>query len=254
MINKFSSTTKSMDALDGVLLLNKPVGFTSNDAVQRVKHLFCAKKVGHTGTLDPLASGLMLICFGRCTKLFDTLVSSQKGYWARVILGEKRTTGDGEGEIEAVSSREPTFSEVEDAVYSFLGAIEQIPPAYSAIRIGGVRMYSLARRGVTVPRQRRTCTITGIALLGYSYPAIDIRVYCSKGTYIRTLAENIGASLGCCSYLGQLIRTMVGRYHVNDATHIRDIQELPLVQRRELLLLPSYRHPIGRTVLYPQST
>ncbi|CUT18015.1 tRNA pseudouridine synthase B [Candidatus Ichthyocystis hellenicum] len=224
------------DSVDGVLLFNKPVGFTSNDAVQKIKHLFCAKKVGHTGTLDPLASGLMIICFGRATKFFNELVSKQKSYVAQIILGEKRDTGDREGEVSQVSYHQPDLVDVRRAVYSFLGPVEQVVPSYSAVKRNGLPLYGWVRRGIPVERPRRQVDINGIILSRYSYPVIDIIVYCGKGTYIRTLAEDIGSSLGCCAYLGQLTRTMVGRHRILHATHLKELELSSLEERRAMLL------------------
>ncbi|WP_092483447.1 tRNA pseudouridine(55) synthase TruB [Candidatus Ichthyocystis hellenicum] len=231
-----SAPKNSRDSIDGVLLFNKPVGFTSNDAVQKIKRLFCAKKVGHTGTLDPLASGLMLICFGKSTKLFDELVSKQKSYVAQVILGENRDTGDREGEVKQVSYHQPSLVDVRRAVYSFLGPVQQIVPSYSAVKYNGLPLYGWVRRGIHVERPRRQIDIHGIILSGYSYPVIDIVVYCGKGTYIRTLAEDIGRNLGCCAYLGQLTRTMIGKHCILDAMHLEELEALSLEKRRGTLL------------------
>jgi len=197
-------------ALDGVLLLDKPLGLSSNDALIKAKRLFLAKKAGHTGTLDPLATGLLPLCFGEATKFSQDLLEADKTYEATMRLGVRTTTGDAEGE--AIATREVTCDEsaVEDAIKRFLGAIVQIPPMYSALKRDGKPLYEYARAGQTVEREARPVTIHALEMIACALPLVTFRVTCSKGTYVRTLAEDIGEALGCGAHLTALRRTGVG--------------------------------------------
>jgi len=197
-------------ALDGVLLLDKPVGLSSNDALIRAKRLYLAKKAGHTGTLDPLASGLLPLCFGEATKFSQDLLEADKTYEATMRLGIRTTTGDAEGE--AIETRDVTCDQgaVERALAQFRGEIVQVPPMYSALKRDGKPLYEYARAGQTVEREGRQVTIHALELLACALPDVTFRVTCSKGTYIRTLAEDIGEALGCGAHLVMLRRTGVG--------------------------------------------
>jgi tRNA pseudouridine55 synthase len=197
-------------ALDGVLLLDKPVGLSSNDALIRAKRLYLAKKAGHTGTLDPLASGLLPLCFGEATKFSQDLLEADKTYEATMRLGVRTTTGDAEGE--AVETRDVTCDQfaVEHALCRFRGEIVQVPPMYSALKRDGKPLYEYARAGQVVDREGRNVTIHALALLACTLPDVTFRVTCSKGTYVRTLAEDIGEALGCGAHLVALRRTGVG--------------------------------------------
>lgn len=201
--------------INGVLLLDKPVGMSSNMALQIVKRLFNASKAGHTGSLDPLASGLLPICFGEATKASGFLLDADKHYRVRCKLGERTTTADAEGEV---IERRPVegidAARLEQVFAQFRGEIEQIPPMYSAVKHQGQRLYKLARQGVEVEREARNVVIHSLTLLGLELPYFDIDVHCSKGTYVRTLAEDIGEVLGCGAHVTELRRLGVGPYDV----------------------------------------
>jgi len=206
--------------IDGAVLLDKPVGISSNKALQQAKQLFGAAKAGHAGTLDPLASGLLVVLFGEATKFAGHLLADDKEYLATLKLGEKTATGDAEGEVverKAVRVSEPDLFRV---LQSFKGEIEQVPPMHSALKRGGVPLYALARRGETVVRERRRVRIDALELLEFSLPLLELRVRCSKGTYVRTLAEDIGDALGSCAHLVALRRTASGRWRVEDAVSL----------------------------------
>ncbi|MPW19806.1 tRNA pseudouridine(55) synthase TruB [Paraburkholderia sp. CNPSo 3157] len=197
-------------ALDGVLLLDKPVGLSSNDALIRAKRLYLAKKAGHTGTLDPLASGLLPLCFGEATKFSQDLLDADKTYEATMRLGIRTTTGDAEGE--AIETRDVACDQpaVERALAQFRGDIVQVPPMYSALKRDGKPLYEYARAGQTVEREGRQVTIHALELVACALPDVTFRVTCSKGTYVRTLAEDLGEALGCGAHLVMLRRTGVG--------------------------------------------
>ena len=199
--------------VQGVLLLDKPLGETSNRALQRVKWLYRAQKAGHTGSLDPLADGLLPICFGAATKVSAFLLDADKRYRVRVRLGVTTTTGDSEGDV--LESR-PTDgvdeSTLARALELFHGEIDQVPPMYSALKHHGERLYNLAREGIEVERKPRRVTIHDLRLLSAALPEFDLEVHCSKGTYIRTLAEDIGKALGCGAHVVGLRRTAVGPF------------------------------------------
>lgn len=199
--------------VNGVLLLDKPVGMSSNEALQVAKRMFNANKAGHTGSLDPLASGLLPICFGEATKASGFLLDADKRYRVRCKLGERTTTADAEGEV---VERRPVdgidAARLEQAFALFRGEIEQIPPMYSAVKHQGQRLYKLARQGVEVEREARPVVILALTLLGLELPYFDIDVHCSKGTYVRTLAEDIGEQLGSGAHVTELRRLGVGPY------------------------------------------
>jgi tRNA pseudouridine55 synthase len=196
--------------LDGVLLLDKPVGLSSNDALIRAKRLYRVKKAGHTGTLDPLASGLLPLCFGEATKFSQDLLEADKTYEATMRLGIRTATGDAEGE--AIETRDVTCDEaaVRAAMTKFVGDIVQVPPMYSALKRDGKPLYEYARAGQTVEREGRQVTILALEMVACELPDVTFRVTCSKGTYVRTLAEDMGETLGCGAHLVMLRRTGVG--------------------------------------------
>ena len=197
----------------GILLLDKPLGLTSNDALQRVKRLYRAAKAGHTGSLDPLATGLLPCCLGDSTKFSSFLLDADKRYRVRVRLGVTTTTADAEGEVVETRPVEGVDAARVRAVLSgFHGCIDQLPPMYSAVKHQGQRLYKLARQGVEVERQPRPIEIHALELLACDLPEIELEVHCSKGTYVRTLAEDIGRELGCGGHVVQLRRTGVGPY------------------------------------------
>ncbi len=200
-------------AVNGILLLDKPLGLSSNHALQRVKRLFDARKAGHTGSLDPLADGMLPICLGDATKLSAFLLDADKYYRFRVRLGETTATGDTEGDI---LQRRPvdgiSAEQIREVLPKFLGEIEQLPPMYSALKHQGKRLYELARQGVEVEREPRKVTIHALELGEIDLPEFELSVHCSKGTYVRTLAEDIGEALGCGAHVTALRRTGVGPY------------------------------------------
>jgi tRNA pseudouridine55 synthase len=222
--------------IDGVLLLDKPKGLSSNTALQRAKHLYQADKAGHTGTLDPLATGLLPICFGDATKFAHALLDADKTYVALLRLGITTTTGDAEGDV--VDTRPVTSSrvDVEAVLPRFVGKIAQIPPRYAALKRDGRKYYEYAREGVEIVRHPRAVEIRALALLSWRSNEVELRVRCSKGTYIRTLAEDIGAALGCGAHLSALSRTASGDFTLGDALTLEALDERPLAARDAALL------------------
>lgn len=215
---------------DEILLIDKPAGMTSFGVVARVRLLLSQRaggkvKVGHTGTLDPFATGLMILLVGKGTKRSNEFLKLDKVYEAEIVLGATSTTGDPEGEITETANRtdEITKTELEAALVQFTGEIQQIPPAFSAIKINGQRAYKLARKGEEVIMPARTVTVYSLELIKYSYPAVRIRAHVSSGTYIRTLAEDIGQTLGVGAYCRGLRRTKVGDYSIEQATSLNDL-------------------------------
>lgn len=228
----------------GILLLDKPFGLTSNDTLQRVKRFYRAAKAGHTGSLDPLATGLLPCCLGDATKFSAFLLDADKRYRVRVRLGITTTTADAEGEIvETLPVTGIDEQRVRDVLRGFLGGIDQLPPMYSAVKHQGQRLYKLARQGLEVERQPRRIDIFTLDLLSCELPEIELEVHCSKGTYVRTLAEDIGRQLGCGGHVSQLRRTGVGPYSESAAPFVALDQIVALAddetpQRLDALLLP----------------
>ncbi|MBB1633800.1 tRNA pseudouridine(55) synthase TruB [Cupriavidus sp. UME77] len=212
----------------GVLLLDKPLGLSSNDALVRAKRMLRALKAGHTGTLDPLATGLLPLCFGEATKFSQDLLEADKTYEATVRLGLKTATGDAEGEVIAERAVTCDIAALRAAMLRFAGEIEQVPPMHSALKKDGRPLYEYARAGQTVERAARRVTIHEITLLDCGLPqvpAFSMRVTCSKGTYIRTLAEDIGEALGCGAHLTGLRRTAVGDLSLEGAVTLEQIEQ-----------------------------
>jgi tRNA pseudouridine55 synthase len=228
--------------IDGILLLDKPAGITSNDALQGVKRLYRARKAGHTGSLDPLASGLLPICLGEATKISAFLLDADKHYWVACKLGERTATGDAEGEV---LERRPVGDldapRVEEVLARFRGAIEQLPPMYSALKHQGQRLYKLARQGIEVERQPRPVMIHELVQLELEGDRLELEVRCSKGTYVRTLAEDIGEALGCGAHVNALRRLGVGPY---DSPQMVTLDELRAVAREEPARLDEYLLPL----------
>lgn len=203
----------NLRAVNGVLLLDKPEGVTSNQALQRVKRLYRARKAGHTGSLDPIATGLLPLCFGEATKVSGFLLNADKHYRVRARLGVRTDTGDREGDVLAERDASGvTDDQVKTALERFRGEIQQIPPMYSARKHQGKRLYELARQGVEVEREARPVTIYQLDLRGRDGDVIDLDVACSKGTYVRTLVEEIGEALGCGAHVAALRRLGVAPY------------------------------------------
>ncbi len=199
--------------VNGILLLDKPVGLTSNKALQQVKRLFAARKAGHTGSLDPLASGLLPLCFGEATKISAFLLDAVKGYRVHARLGEKTATADADGEVIATGPAQcPPTEQLLEVLSGFEGDIEQVPPMYSALKHKGERLYDLARKGVEVERKARPVTIHRIALEETMDDGFVLSVRCSKGTYVRTLVEDIAERLGTVGHVSALRRLVVGPY------------------------------------------
>ena len=201
----------------GVLLLDKAVGISSNDALIQAKRLLNAEKAGHTGTLDPFATGLLPLCFGEATKFAQDLLEADKSYDTTVHLGRTTSTGDTEGETVAVHPVEVTATQIEAVLTRFRGPILQTPPMHSALKRDGKPLYEYARAGITLEREQRALVIHRLELVDYEAPLLRLRVTCSKGTYIRVLGEDIGAALGCGAHLQALRRTAVGSLRLDDA-------------------------------------
>lgn len=195
--------------VDGILLLHKPVGISSNRALQKVRHLFKANKAGHTGSLDPLASGMLPICFGEATKFSGYLLDASKYYRAVCQLGKTTRTGDAEGEVISELPVQVNRAQIDSVLKQFTGTVEQVPPMYSAIKHKGQRLYHLARIGKEVERPARSIEIYSLKLIDFSDDQLELDIHCSKGTYIRTLAEDIGKALGCGAFVAALERTGV---------------------------------------------
>ena len=221
-------------AVSGILVLNKPLGLSSNQVLQKVKWLFQAQKAGHTGALDPQASGVLPICLGEATKFSQLLLDSDKGYDTTAKLGEIRSTGDAEGEV--VSSAEVpelTAEQLEEVLQKFRGDVVQVPPMFSALKLDGKPLYELARNGMTAEeakaiadKKRRTIQIHELTLTDQRRDELDLSVRCSKGTYIRTLVEDIGNQLGCGAYVSRLHRTHSGPYHAGQMVTLEQLETL----------------------------
>ena len=222
--------------IDGVFLLNKPLGFSSNQALKKIQWLFIAKKAGHTGTLDPMASGLLPICIGEATKFSHRLLEANKTYIATIQLGVTTTTGDQEGEV--VNQKDVVLkpNQLEETLQKFTGDITQIPPMFSALKFEGKPLYEYARQGIEIERKSRQVTIYDITLNKIEESIVILEVSCSKGTYIRTLAEDIGHALGCGAYLKGLERTQTGNFQLSDALTIEAIEAMSMASREETLL------------------
>jgi tRNA pseudouridine55 synthase len=222
--------------VSGVFLLDKPLGLSSNQAMQKVKHLFQAQKAGHTGSLDPLATGLLPICLGEATKFASFLLDADKAYVATVKLGVKTTTADAEGEVVSSHPVNVSQTQLSDVLQRFMGEIQQTPPIYSALKVDGKPLYSYARSGKTVAIQSRSVTIHRIQLESFHLDEFVITVQCSKGTYIRTLAEDIGDSLGCGAHLSGLRRLTSGVFDLNGAYSLERVSGMSLEELDKLLL------------------
>lgn len=223
--------------MDGVVNVNKPLGITSHDVVYKLRKILNIKKIGHTGTLDPDAEGVLPMCVGRGTKLAEELTAKEKQYLAQLTLGIVTDTQDISGEVLKTSPVTASEEEIRDAIMSFVGDIEQIPPMYSAIKVNGKKLYELAREGKTVDMPPRPVTIYGIEIkeLDLNSKKVSFLVDCSKGTYIRTLCHDIGEKLGCGGVMSALKRTKSGRFHVDDAYTLTQIEEM--AQREDFSFL-----------------
>jgi len=239
---KLLTQTNSLQArrikknINGILLLDKPKGLSSNQALQKAKHLYQAAKAGHTGTLDPMATGVLPICFGEATKFSQFLTDADKTYQATLQLGQTTTTGDAEGELLTTEPVNCTAAEFTKICANFVGKISQTPPMYSALKHNGKPLYEYARAGITVKRAARDITIHAIDIDDFEGDVAKITVSCSKGTYIRTLAEDIGEALGCGSHLIGLRRTKTDIFNIDNTHSLAGLQEMDASQQNALLL------------------
>ncbi len=227
---------KTWKQVDGVLLLDKASGMTSNDALQKARRLFSAAKGGHTGTLDPMATGLLPLCFGEATKFSADLLDADKTYEADVKLGITTDTGDAEGQVLTNAAVTTSIADVERLLPRFTGPIKQIPPMHSALKRDGRPLYELARQGIEVEREARDVTIHALDMLGLEGDVLRLRVSCSKGTYIRVLAADIGQALGCGAHLTALRRTQVGDLVLERSVTLSQLEPQDEVQRGAHLL------------------
>lgn len=237
---KSSASKAPRRHLSGVFLLNKPLGISSNAALQKVRWLYRAQKAGHTGALDPLASGLLPICLGEATKFSHYLLESTKRYQTTVFLGHSTTTGDVEGEVlleQAVP--ELTEEHIQAVLAQFTGDIQQVPPMYSALKKEGRPLYELARQGIEIERESRPISIYAIELLSFDANSITLDVTCSKGTYIRVLGEDIAKALGTYGHLSYLHRIQTGHFDLIPSYTIEYLESLDEAER-DALLLPVY--------------
>jgi tRNA pseudouridine55 synthase len=215
-----------MNKPEGLLLIDKPLGVTSHDVVDMVRKRLKTRKVGHAGTLDPQATGLLPILVGRYTKLFPKFVNFDKEYIGVMKLGEVTNTGDAAGNITRTGSYDTVTAEaIETACQQFRGPIQQIPPMVSAVRVNGKRLYKLARKGIEVERKPRAITIHELAIKKIEIPLVEFFVRCSKGTYIRKLAEDLGENLGCGAHIVSIVRTAIGPFKLADTVCPQDITE-----------------------------
>lgn len=212
--------------ISGILVLDKPEGLSSNAALQKVKRVFQANKAGHTGSLDPLATGVLPLCLGEATKVSQFLLDSDKRYLATLKLGVRTDSGDSEGAVIGGSENvEVQRAEIEDALRAFRGEIEQLPPMHSAVKVNGTPLYKLARKGTTVPRKPRKVTVYEIELKAMSGSELELEIFCSKGTYIRTIADDLGQKLGCGAHVIALRRLQAGVFKENDCISLDVLHE-----------------------------
>ena len=227
-----------------MVVVDKPPGISSNDVVQRAKRLFDAQKVGHTGSLDPLATGVLPLCFGEATKFSRYLLNSDKKYWVRIQLGVRTDTGDSDGKVVAsADATKVTQADLEAVLSAFRGEIDQIPSMFSAIKVNGQPLYKLARQGIEIERESRRITVFSNELVTFCGTTFELRIHCSKGTYIRTIAEDIGQALGCGAHVSALRRTAAGPYDEDDLITLDE-----LASERENGSLDRFLQPISSTV------
>lgn len=222
--------------VDGVLLLDKPTGLTSNAALQKAKRLYRAQKAGHTGTLDPLASGLLPLCFGEATKFAQRLLDAPKGYLATIRFGATTTTGDAEGDIREQRPVALTRAGLEAILARFVGNLMQVPPMHSALKVDGRPLYRYARAGEEVAREARSVVVHALDLVDWNPPDAVVAVSCSKGTYVRVLAEDIGAAAGCGAHLAGLRRTATGGFRIEDGVTLERLEAMTDAERDAALL------------------
>lgn len=231
-----TQTSRRKRVLNGVLLLDKDSGMSSNSALQRARFLYGAAKAGHTGVLDPLATGLLPVCFGEATKFAQYLLDADKAYIATLQLGVATSTGDAEGEIVTTADTVITLAQVQAAISAFSGEITQTPPMYSAIKYQGKPLYEYARAGITIERKSRQVTIYHIDIIDFTFPRLVISVRCSKGTYIRTLAEDMAKHMGTVAHLTALRRTATAGFTIEQTHSLAAISNLDEAARDNWLL------------------
>jgi tRNA pseudouridine55 synthase len=225
--------------IHGIVLLDKPAGYSSSQAVQKVRWLLKARKAGHTGSLDPFATGMLPICLGEASKTAGFMLDASKTYDARAVLGAATTTGDIEGEVNSEQTvPELTSEQIIKVLGEFTGDIDQVPPMYSALKHEGQRLYKLARAGTEVARKPRAVHIHSLELLDWAPPILEFRVHCSKGTYIRVLAEDIAGRLGSCAHLQALRRLKVEPFHQKDMVSLNELAAMAEVGRLDDCLVP----------------
>ena len=225
--------------LSGVVVLDKPRDMTSSDAVQHVKSSFNARKVGHTGSLDPLATGVLPLCFGEATKFSRFLLTSDKKYWVKLKLGIRTASGDADGDVvEERSTDGVTQDRIQHALESFRGEIDQIPSMYSAIKYRGKPLYKYARQGVEIERESRRINVYSIELSTFSGSEMTLRVHCSKGTYVRTIVDDLGEQLGCGAHVVELRRLMAGPFKESDMVTFEEIETARVDGSLDELLAP----------------
>lgn len=233
------NAAKSSPELEGVLFVDKPTGCTSHDVVDRLRRKLQMKRIGHAGTLDPLATGLLIMLIGKATKLSQYLMSLDKGYEGTAKLGEVTDSHDADGEVQ--ESREVSALDEEQVrahMAEFVGDQYQTPPMYSAKKVGGVKLYKLARKGKTIEREPRFIRVSSFELLRCEPPELDFRVRCSKGTYVRTLVHDLGEKIGCGAHLSALRRTSIEDFTIEQAAPLEEIEAMPLAQIQRRLVPP----------------
>lgn len=225
--------------VNGIINVYKEKGFTSFDVVAKMRGIFHQKKIGHTGTLDPDAEGVLPVCLGKATKVCDLLTDKDKEYKAVLLLGQETDTQDISGEILNSAQVAVSEEEVKEAILSFVGSYEQIPPMYSALKVNGQKLCDLARKGITVERKARPVTIHHIEILSINLPEVEMVVSCSKGTYIRTLCDDIGKKLGCYGCMKSLLRTRVDKFTLEHAYKLSELEELIMHPKDEWKFIES---------------
>lgn len=240
-----------MADINGVINVYKEKGYTSHDVVAKLRGILKTKKIGHTGTLDPEAEGVLPVCIGNATKLCDLIMEKTKTYEAELVLGVKTDTEDMSGEIIEKYDGEIDFTEeeIKNVLAGFIGEINQIPPMYSAIKVNGKKLYDLARQGIEIDRKARIITIYDIEIIKMNMPVINIRVKCGKGTYIRTLCKDIGEKLGVYGSMGSLIRIQSGIFEIKDSMTLSDIEKKRDEDRLDEIIIPT-EHILGYPEIY----
>lgn len=224
--------------INGIINVCKEKGFTSHDVVAKLRGILKQKKIGHTGTLDPEATGVLPVCLGKATKLCDMLTDKNKTYEAVMRLGIKTDTQDMTGEILEQKQVDVSEEQLKEAIMSFVGEYEQVPPMYSALKVNGKKLYEYARAGIEVERKPRKVTIINIDIKSIDFPLVTFEVSCSKGTYIRTLCEDIGGRLGCPACMQELTRTKVSQFEISDSLKLSEIEQLVAENRIDEYVVP----------------